>query len=295
MRRRLPSSLAHGRAPVHGGLDRRVEPDELSAGLEPGEQIADVLRLCRGLQVERHSLDEPGDQLSRLLKRPVKEPGVPRPDPTDHLRRHTVVEQPDAGVHGRLPATDDRIPPRRLGQLDQTVDRDQPRVRFGIKRRRVGRRDRGLQIGRVDDLAPHPNRGRRTGQPGDQPAPGRLVQPVGHAEEPDVARRQQVLLEHPAVVIADLCRRRPLVETGVRAGVIDRVAAEDPRVDAIERRRLVQSHERVRVVPVAARAVSSVHHHDVDVRFGDQRINERHPRRTSTDDQVVGVDPCHSL
>ena len=44
--------LADGRAPVHHGLDRRVEPEELPAGLEPAEQVVDVLGLRRRLEAE---------------------------------------------------------------------------------------------------------------------------------------------------------------------------------------------------------------------------------------------------
>ncbi len=227
--------LADGGAPVHRRPDRRVEPDELPAGLEPSEQIVDVLGLRRGFQVERHSLDEPGNELERLLVGPVKQPGVPRPDPADRLRRDTAVEQPDARVHRGLAAADDRVSARRPCRPDQIVDRDQPNSRLGTKGRNVSRRDRGLQIPGIDDAALHPHPGRLTGQPGHKPATIRPpVQVVGHAEEPDLARRQQIL-QHPLVVIADLRRRRPLVETCVRPGAVDRVAAQDPRVDTVER------------------------------------------------------------
>ncbi|HUL27242.1 MAG TPA: hypothetical protein VLW44_15915 [Streptosporangiaceae bacterium] len=86
----LELGLAHGGAPVHRGLDSRIEPDELPARFEPAEEITGVVGLSRGLEVARHAFGEPGDEVERLLIRPVEQPGVPRPDPADHLRRHAV-------------------------------------------------------------------------------------------------------------------------------------------------------------------------------------------------------------
>ena len=46
------SSLdAHGGTPVHRGFDRRVEADQLSACLEPSEEVVDRLGLGRGFEV----------------------------------------------------------------------------------------------------------------------------------------------------------------------------------------------------------------------------------------------------
>ena len=97
----------------------------------------------------------------------------------------------------------------------------------------------------------------------------RLADVVGHAEEAHPARRQQVLVEHLLEVLADLRAGRALVEAGVRAGLVDRVGPRTLRVHAVERRGLVQAHERVGVVPVASRGVPTVHHHHVGVGFGD--------------------------
>ena len=112
---------------------------------------------------------------------------------------------------------------------------------------------------------------------------------VAHAEEANLARRQEMLLEHALEVVADLPRGRPLVEAGVRADLVDRVGAEAARVHAVERRRLVQAHERVGVVPVAARTVAPVDHHHVGVGVGDQRIGERHPGRARSSPALINT------
>ena len=116
---------------------------------------------------------------------------------------------------------------------------------------------------------------------------------VAHAEEPHPAGRKQVLVEHARVVVADLAGGRPLVEAGVRPVLVDPVVAERARLDAVVRRRLVEAHERIGVEPVAARPVPPVDEHDLGVRVRDQRVRERHPRRTRSDDQVIGLDFPH--
>jgi len=93
---------------------------------------------------------------------------------------------------------------------------------------------------------------------------------VGHAEEPDPTRRQEMLLEDPGEVVADLRRGGPVVEAGVRADLVDRVGPEDARGDALERGGLVEADERVGIVPVAPRAVTPVDHHHVGVGLRDQ-------------------------
>jgi len=36
-----------------------------------------------------------------------------------------------------------------------------------------------------------------------------------------------------------------------------------------------------------------IHHHDIAVALSDQRIRERHPGRTRTNDQIIGIDLGH--
>ena len=99
-------------------------------------------------------------------------------------------------------------------------------------------------------------------------------------------------MTHDLVEVAtDLRAAGPLVEAGVRAVGLDPVLSEWRRVDAVEPRRLVELHERIRVQPMAARSVASLDHHDVGVAVLDQRVDERHPERAGTDDEIVRLEP----
>lgn len=49
----------------------------------------------------------------------------------------------------------------------------------------------------------------------------------------------------------------------------------------------MQADEGVGIEPMAAGTVAPVHHHDVDLRPGDQRTDERHPGRAGADNQIV--------
>ena len=81
--KRVQFKRAHGGTPIHRGLNIRIHAEEHLAGLEPAEEVRDVLRLSRGLERERYPLDERPDEFQRLLERAVEEPGVPWPDPPD--------------------------------------------------------------------------------------------------------------------------------------------------------------------------------------------------------------------
>ena len=128
-----------------------------------------------------------------------------------------------------LPAPMIVYPVRGAGDVDEPVDGNQPRVRIDAERRRVGRGHRGLEIRRVDDSAPHAHRGFLAGEARHEPVIARVVADVvGHAEEANLTGGHEVLVEHPPEVVADLGRGRPLVQAGVRAGLVDGVVAEDP-------------------------------------------------------------------
>ena len=55
----------------------------------------------------------------------------------------------------------------------------------------------------------------------------------------------------------------------------------------------MEPDERVRVKPVPTDSVPAVDHDHADVRMIDQRVRECHPRRTSTDHEVVGFQLNH--
>ena len=97
-------------------------------------------------------------------------------------------------------------------------------------------------------------------------------------------------------VAADLRAAGSLGKAGVRAFSLGPVLSERGGVDAVEPRRLVELHERVRVQPVAAGAMAALDHHDVGVAVLDQRVDEGHPERADTDDEIVRLElrvPAH--
>ena len=96
-----------------------------------------------------------------------------------------------------------------------------------------------------------------------------------------------MFLEHALVVVADLPRSCPFVETRIRTDLVDRIGSDLARVHAVEGRGLVEANEWIRRVPVATGPVPPVDHHHIGVRVRDERIGERHSRRAGTDDEIV--------
>ena len=79
-----------------------------------------------------------------------------------------------------------------------------------------------------------------------------------------------------------------LVEAGVGADLLDAIRPERRGVQPVEARRLMQTDERIGVVPMTAGTVMAIDHHDRGVGLGEHRVGERHPRRAGTHDEVVG-------
>ena len=92
------------------------------------------------------------------------------------------------------------------------------------------------------------------------------------------------------VVAADLGAARALEEARVHAVGLDSVPPERGRVDAVVRRRLVQLHERVGVEPVAAGTMAPLDDDDVGVAVAKEFVDERHPERTGSDDEIVSLE-----
>ena len=116
---------------------------------------------------------------------------------------------------------------------------------------------------------------------------------IRHRKETHASRGNEVFLEHTVVVVTDLRGRGPLVEAGVWTGIVDTIVAKHTRVDSVVRRRLVETYERIGIKPVTTRTMPSVNHDHVDVRLGDQRVDERHPSGTGAHNEVVGLDQAH--
>lgn len=80
------------------------------------------------------------------------------------------------------------------------------------------------------------------------------------------------------------------MEPGVEADLIDGSGAQLRRVHPVVRGRLVQTDERVRIVPMPARTIMTIDDHHRRIALSEQRIRERHPGRTRTHDQIVDID-----
>ena len=251
--------------------------------------------MCGRLELGRDVLDDRGHEIERLRVCTVQHPGVARPDPTDRIGFDAVVEQPAARVHRGFARADHRVAACGLGDLDEVVDRYEARIRIDVERREMRRRNRGFEIRRIDDPPSCPHSSLVTGQPRyEQVLATLLPHVVAHAEEPHPARRQQRLVEDTPEVVAYLPRARARVPTRVRTRRIDDISTEPARVHAVERRGLMEAHERIGVVPVAARAMAPIDHHNIGVGVGDQLVGERHARRTGPDHQVVRFESRHA-
>ena len=49
----------------------------------------------------------------------------------------------------------------------------------------------------------------------------------------------------------------------------------------------MQADEGVGIIPVAAGRGSPIHHDDLGIRLGDERVRERHSGRSAADDEIV--------
>ena len=287
---------AHGRAPEHRRFGGLVEPQEHTTRLEPVCEVGPVLRLrgrAHPLRLELHV--RRSQQVERLGERAVEDPGIARLDPPDRIGCDAGVEEPAARIHRRLAGAEHRESARRLADVNEPVRRHEADAFVDLEAGRVHRRYLRLDVRRVDELPPDLHRGLRTVQQRHDVVPVTVLPLVlRHGHEPDPARRHELLLEDAVVVVADLRCRGPLIEAGVGAGLVDAVGAQDARVHAVVRRRLVQPDERVRVEPVTARAMPAVDEDDLGVRIGQQRVDERHPRCPRPDDEIISLQLVHT-
>ena len=98
------------------------------------------------------------------------------------------------------------------------------------------------------------------------------------------------MVQRAPEVVTDFRPAGLLVEARVEAGLVDPIVAQRQRVHPIESRWLVESDERIGIVPVPARRVTAIGQHHRRVRVGDQRVGECHARGSGSDYQVVSVD-----
>jgi hypothetical protein len=70
---------------------------------------------------------------------------------------------------------------------------------------------------------------------------------------------------------------------------LHRAATEHRGRDAVEHGRVVQLHERIRILPMTTWGMAAIDDRDVDVSVVDERVGERHAHRPCAHDQVVGL------
>ena len=70
---------------------------------------------------------------------------------------------------------------------------------------------------------------------------------------------------------------------------LDAVEPKRCRVHAAVHGGLMQLDERIRVEPMPTGLRSPIDHHDIRVRMLDQRVDEPHPQRPRTDNQMVSL------
>ena len=93
----------------------------------------------------------------------------------------------------------------------------------------------------------------------------------------------QELLNHHLFEVGDyLGARRQFVQPRVPSREIFGVTSKVSRINTIKRRRLVKSHERVGVIPVATRTSVSINDGDGRIRFSYEDVSERHAHGTRT-------------
>ena len=277
---------AHRPALHHGRHDGSVGAEHHVLVFEAFVHLLHRVRHGHRLELEDDARKGPG--LPGLEERPIEDPGVTGTDPRDVIRIGTAIEQPADGVQRGLAAADDHVPRGRLRERGELADRDAADPIGHLERNRFRRRDTRGHVGRVDDPAANGHLRHPLGHPGTETP---LAQVVAHREEPDPPRRQEPVTHDLVEVATDLRTAGPLEEAGVQAFGFAPVLSECRRVDAVEPRRLVQLHEWIRVQPMAARPVASLDHHDVGVAVIDQRVDERHPERARTDDEIVRLEP----
>ena len=87
----------------------------------------------------------------------IVEPRITRPDPANAIRRNVVLQEPHTCVRRSLTGPEHRVREVRRGGLGETIDRHDPSARRDRERRLVGRRDRRLQVTRIDDAPANGN------------------------------------------------------------------------------------------------------------------------------------------
>ena len=199
-----------------------------------------------------------------------------------------MLEKPQHGVDAGLAATDDDVSVRRPAQPGQFVEREETDTVGDLEVRGVRRRHLGVEERAVDH---------RGGLDVEALARERVLEVAvarvrAEREVPDATGRQEGVPHDVVEVRTDLGAAGEVVQAAIEAHLVDVAVAQLSRCDAVELRRLVQGHERVGEVPVAAGLGVPIDDHHVGVALGHERVGERHPDGTASHDEVVGRKRC---
>jgi hypothetical protein len=199
------------------------------------------------------------------------------------LRSRSQASLVDSG----LASADYDVTVSGFGDRGQIVERHEPHTIIDRETRRVGGRHTRLQIRSVDRLDPG---GRVIPLPGDVRDEVSVTLVAVEWEVLDSAGREELMAHDVVEVGADGRSARQLAKPIVEATLFEEPAAQLGRTHAIERRRLMQPHEGVRHVPVSTGLLVTVDDDDRRVGLGEQHIGERHANRTTSGDDVVGLE-----
>jgi hypothetical protein len=199
-------------------------------------------------------------------------------------RVDSVLEQPHAGIHGGLSGADDDEPFGPPGDVRELVDGDPGCTIADIEGRRGGGGNGGRKVRGVDEPFTDLDVEGVTGKARNEAV---VANVVALRKEADLPRGDQAPGHDSIIVRADLGPARAFIHAGLGSTRLDGVASKRHRIDAVEGRGLMQADEGVGIIPVAAGRGSPIHHDDLGVRLGDERVRERHSGRSAADDEIV--------
>lgn len=144
----------------HFWFHRRVDPQHMSIGFQPGEHGIAAVGAYRGFQLGDLMRDYVFEEIRpRLGIAPVDQPAVTRTDPGDRIGQNSGAQQPHGGVHRRLAAAQNEIAFRQVSrvhpQIGQGTGNDHADAVCDLKLAGVGSGHTGLISGGINRLAPH--------------------------------------------------------------------------------------------------------------------------------------------
>ena len=275
----------------HRRDDGGIDAQHHAAVFEPQEQVVERRRVGgRG-----HDVGGEADRHCRvgLHEGTVEHPRIAWAHPDDAVGIDPVQLQPHDRIGRRLARARDHVLTRCVDDVRELTDRDHARTVAHTERCRGGRGNRRREVRGVHHAAARVDPDARTRHVRRHDVIGTVALVLARRQELHPPRTEEAPVEDVVEVGLDLRAPGSLLQPGLRAVLLDRAGPEHGRRDAVEQRRLVQLHERIRVLPVPAGGVAAVDQGDMHVGVVDQRVGERHAHRACTHDQVIGVEASH--